>query len=144
MQPLIHPDGTLHIVGPDGETHVVALPTRTPPRPAGNARSTASRSGDGTVNADGHQPFGRGELERLTLDYLAAHPGTAMTPQDITTALAAQLGRTISNGAVRNNLTKAAAAGRILLVSDTPLTFAHPAPADTDSTAPADDNTEQA
>ncbi|WP_238453076.1 hypothetical protein [Micromonospora sp. ATA51] len=50
-----------------------------------------------------------------------------MTPQDIATAIGGQLGRTVSSGAVRNNCTKAAAAGRILLVSDTPLTFAYPA-----------------
>ncbi|WP_431884064.1 MarR family transcriptional regulator [Micromonospora gifhornensis] len=135
--PLIRPDGTLHIVGPDGETHIVALSTRTAPRAAATTRSVA-RSGDGTVNADGNQPFGRGELERLTLDYLAASPGRQMTPQDIATALAAQLNRAVSNGAVRNNLTKAAAAGRILLVSDNPLTFVHPAPTDSGAAAEAD------
>ncbi|QDY09481.1 winged helix-turn-helix transcriptional regulator [Micromonospora sp. HM134] len=131
VQPLIHPDGTLHIVAPDGETHIVVLPTR----PTLRAASTTTRGGDATVNADGSQPFGRGELERLTLDYLAAHPGRQMTPQDITTALAAQLNRAVSNGAVRNNLTKAAAAGRILLVADNPLTFLHPAPAETGTDA---------
>lgn len=140
VAPLIRPDGTLHIIGPDGEPHVVTLPTRTPADLAGGTRATRARNGDGSVNADGSQPFGRGELERLTLQHLAAHPGTAMTPQDIATALAAQQGRTVSNGAVRNNLTKAAAAGRILLVSDTPLTFAHPAPADTGQT---DDDADQ-
>ncbi|MFI7077170.1 helix-turn-helix domain-containing protein [Micromonospora sp. NPDC049903] len=143
VQPLIRPDGTLHIVGPDGETHIIALPTRTSPRAASTARPVARVSGDGTVNADGNQPFARGELERLTLDYLAANPGKSMTPQDIATGLAAQLGRQVSNGAVRNNLTKAAAAGRILLVTDSPLTFAHPAPVDTSSSGQADDNTEQ-
>ncbi|WP_327038098.1 MarR family winged helix-turn-helix transcriptional regulator [Micromonospora maris] len=141
--PLIRPDGTLHIVGPDGETHIVTLPTRTTPRAASTTR-TVARSGDGTVNADGNQPFGRGELERLTLDYLAANPGHPMTPQDIATALAAQLNRAVSNGAVRNNLTKAAAAGRILLVSDNPLTFVHPAPTDSGAAAEADQgSTEQ-
>ncbi|MBO4161386.1 MarR family winged helix-turn-helix transcriptional regulator [Micromonospora antibiotica] len=135
VQPLIHPDGTLHIVAPDGETHIVVLPTRTALRTA----STTTRVGDATVNADGNQPFSRGELERLTLDYLAAHPGRQMTPQDITTALAAHLNRAVSNGAVRNNLTKAAAAGRILLVADNPLTFVHPAPADTSTDAGAPD-----
>ncbi|MEU1841151.1 helix-turn-helix domain-containing protein [Micromonospora chersina] len=129
--PLIRPDGTLHVVGPDGETQVVTLPTRT--RGTGVARSVGRR-GDGTVNTDGSQPFGRGELEKLTLDVLAANPGRAMTPQDIATAIGGQLGRTVSSGAVRNNCTKAAAAGRILLVSDAPLTFAHPTPAD-DGTA---------
>ncbi|MEU2167966.1 helix-turn-helix domain-containing protein [Micromonospora chersina] len=129
--PLIRPDGTLHVVGPDGETHVVTLPTRT--RATGLGRSVGRR-GDGTVNTDGSQPFGRGELEKLTLDVLAANPGRAMTPQDIATAIGGQLGRTVSSGAVRNNCTKAAAAGRILLVSDAPLTFAHPTPAD-DGTA---------
>ncbi|KXK59286.1 hypothetical protein AWW66_25155 [Micromonospora rosaria] len=133
VQPLIRPDGTLHIVGPDDETHVVTLPTRTPPRTAATTRS-AGRGSDGTVNADGSQPFGRGELEKLTLDVLAAAPGTAMTPQDVATAISAQLNRAVSNGAVRNNLTKAAAAGRILLVSDTPLTFAYPAPPTSDTT----------
>ncbi|MEU1687906.1 MarR family winged helix-turn-helix transcriptional regulator [Micromonospora sp. NPDC005707] len=124
--PLIRPDGTLHVVGPDGESHVVTFPTRA--RGTGVARSVGRR-GDGTVNTDGSQPFGRGELERLTLDVLAASQGRAMTPQDIATAIGGRLGRTVSSGAVRNNCTKAAAAGRILLVSDAPLTFAHPTPA---------------
>ncbi|WP_238453077.1 helix-turn-helix domain-containing protein [Micromonospora sp. ATA51] len=73
--PLIRPDGTLHVVGPDGETHVVTLPTRPGPRTPGAAGSVGRRS-DVTVNADGSQPFGRGELEKLTLDVLAANPGT--------------------------------------------------------------------
>ncbi|MEU1756769.1 MarR family winged helix-turn-helix transcriptional regulator [Micromonospora matsumotoense] len=134
VQPLIHPDGTLHIVAPDGGIHIVVLPTRPALRVASNTRAT-TRVGDTTVNADGNQPFGRGELERLTLDHLAAHPGRPMTPQDITTALTAQLHRAVSNGAVRNNLTKAAAAGRILLVADNPLTFVHPVPAETNTDA---------
>lgn len=121
---LIRPDGTLHVVGPDGETHVVTLPTRPGPRTPGVARSVGRR-GDVTANADGSQPFGRGELEKLTLTVLAASPGKAMTPQDIAAAIGGQLGRAVSSGAVRNNCTKAAAAGRILLVSDTPLTFAY-------------------
>ncbi|MEU9828573.1 helix-turn-helix domain-containing protein [Micromonospora chersina] len=130
--PLIRPDGTLHVVGPDGEIHVLTLPTRT--RLTGVARS-GGRRGDGTVNTDGSQPFGRGELEKLTLDVLAANPVRAMTPQDIATAIGGQLDRTVSSGAVRNNCTKAAAAGRILLVSDTPLTFAYPEPPDNGDTA---------
>lgn len=141
--PLIRPDGTLHIVGPDGETHVVTLPTRTPNRAAGVARSVGRRS-DVTVNADGSQPFGRGELEKLTLDVLAANPGREMTPQDIATVIGGQLGRTVSSGAVRNNCTKAAAAGRILLVSDTPLTFAYPAQPDAGNTEQGGNAAEQA
>ncbi|MER5338446.1 MarR family transcriptional regulator [Micromonospora sp. NPDC002717] len=140
--PLIRPDGTLHVVGPDGETHVVTLPTRTTGRATGVARSVGRR-GDVTVNADGSQPFGRGELEKLTLDVLAANPGKAMTPQDIATVISGQLGRVVSSGAVRNNCTKAAAAGRILLVSDTPLTFAYPAPADAGSTEQGGNAAEQ-
>ncbi|MFI5489236.1 MarR family transcriptional regulator [Micromonospora echinaurantiaca] len=144
VQSLIRPDGTLHVVGPDGETHVVTLPTRTPPRAPGITASTASRRSDVTVNADGSQPFGRGELEKLTLDVLAANRGKEMTPQDIATAIAGQLGRAVSSGAVRNNCTKAAAAGRILLVSDAPLTFVYPAQPDTGDTAAADEaSTEQ-
>lgn len=61
-----------------------------------------------------------------------------MTPQDIATVLGGQLGRTVSSGAVRNNCTKAAAAGRILLVSDTPLTFTYPAQADSGNAAQTD------
>ncbi|MEU8264682.1 helix-turn-helix domain-containing protein [Micromonospora sp. NPDC048999] len=129
--PLIRTDGTLHVVGADGETHIVTLPTRT-----GVTRSVGRRS-DVTVNADGSQPFGRGELEKLTVDVLAANPGQAMTPQDIATVIGGQLDRTVSSGAVRNNCTKAAAAGRIVLVSDAPLTFAYPAQADTSNAADA-------
>ncbi|MEV0158071.1 MarR family transcriptional regulator [Micromonospora sp. NPDC050686] len=130
---LTRPDGTLHIVDPDGHTHVVTLPTRTTP-PIG--------SGDGTGNADGSRPFARGELERLTLDVLAANIGKQMTPQDIATMIGEQLGRTVSPGAVRNNCTKAAAAGRIRLVSDAPLTFAYPT-ADTGAVTEADTATTQ-
>ncbi|MGN9811467.1 helix-turn-helix domain-containing protein [Micromonospora sp. BQ11] len=131
--PLIRTDGTLHVVAPDGATHIVTLPRRTPPRAPGITASVGRRS-DATVNADGSQPFGRGELEKLTLDVLAANPGRAMSPQDIATTISAQLGRAVSSGAVRNNCTKAAATGRILLASDTPLTFTYPAPADTGTT----------
>ncbi|MEU8393450.1 MarR family winged helix-turn-helix transcriptional regulator [Micromonospora sp. NPDC048843] len=131
--PLIRPDGTLHVVASDGETHIIALPRRTPPRATGITASVG-RS-DATANADGSQPFGRGELEKLTLDVLAANPGRAMSPQDIATAISGQLGRAVSSGAVRNNCTKAAAAGRILLVSDAPLTFIYPAQADPSPTA---------
>ncbi|MFF0372123.1 helix-turn-helix domain-containing protein [Micromonospora sp. NPDC005087] len=142
--PLIRADGTLHVVASDGETHVVTLPRRTPSRATGITASVGRRS-DATANADGSQPFGRGELERLTLTVLAANPGRAMSPQDIATAISGQLGRAVSSGAVRNNCTKAAAGGRILLVSDAPLTFAYSAPADTGTTAGADaDGTGQA
>ncbi|MFI7578285.1 MarR family transcriptional regulator [Micromonospora sp. NPDC049497] len=134
--PLIRPDGTLHVVAPDGATHVVTLPRRRPPRAPGLTASVSRRS-DATANADGSPPFGRGELEKLTLDVLAANPGRAMSPQDIATAISGQLGRAVSSGAVRNNCTKAAATGRIILVSDTPLTFAYPAPADTGTTTGA-------
>jgi hypothetical protein len=83
-----------------------------------------------TVNADGNQPFGRGELEKLTVAVLADNPGRPMTPQEIATVISAKLGgRNVSSGAVRNNCTKAAAAGSILLVSEAPLTFVLPAPA---------------
>ncbi|SIM49451.1 helix-turn-helix domain-containing protein [Micromonospora cremea] len=131
--PLIRTDGTLHVLAPDGETHVVTLPRRTPPRAPGITAGVGRRS-DATANADGSQPFGRGELEKLTLDVLAATPGQAMSPQDIATAISGRLGRAVSSGAVRNNCTKAAAAGRILLVSDAPLTFAYPAQPDQNPT----------
>ena len=143
--PLIRPDGTLHVVGSDGETHVVTLPRRTPLRAAGVSGSAGRRS-DVTVNSDGSQPFGRGELEKLTLDVLTANPGRAMTPQDIATVIGGQLGRTVSSGAVRNNCTKAAAAGRIVMISDTPLTFAYPAQSDAEADAGSTgrgDNAEQ-
>ncbi len=130
VQRLIRPDGTLHVVGPDDQTHVVALPTRLPPRSLNASPSTIGQRGDQSVNADGNQPFARGELERLTIDVLAANPGRAMTPQEIATAISAQLdGRKVSSGAVRNNCTKAAATGSsIQLVSDAPLAFMFPAP----------------
>lgn len=86
-----------------------------------------SSGGETTVNADGNAPFGRGELERLTLQYLAERPGLTLTPQEIASGLSTQLGgREISSGAVRNNCTKLGAAGHIDLVSDSPLSFAYP------------------
>ncbi|MFI5893820.1 helix-turn-helix domain-containing protein [Actinoplanes sp. NPDC051513] len=134
VQSLIRPDGTLHIVGPDDETHVVKMPTRLAPRTFNNDSSTVGHRSDATVNGDGNQPFVRGELEKLTIAVLAANPGRPMTPQEIATAISTKLGgRNVSSGAVRNNCTKAAAAGNILLVSEAPLTFVVEAPDDQDA-----------
>lgn len=139
VQSLIRPDGTLHIVGLDKEVHAVKLPTQLPPRTLNNTPSTVGNRSDATANADGNQPFQRGELERLTVAELAANPGRPMTPQEIATAISAKLGgRNVSSGAVRNNCTKAAAAGHILLASDAPLTFAFPKPVVNDDTVNVD------
>jgi hypothetical protein len=144
VQSLIRTDGTLHVVGADDEVHVVKLPTRLPPRSLNNSPTTVGHRSDATVNADGNQPFGRGELEKLTITVLAANPGQAMTPQEIATAISAKLGgRSVSSGAVRNNCTKAAAAGHIQLVSEAPLTFVFEAPED-DSSAEDEAGGEQA
>jgi hypothetical protein len=138
VQSLIRPDGTIHVVAEDGTVHVVKLPKRLPPRTASTATAGVVRRTDLTVNGDGNQPFAKGELEKLTLAVLAANPGRSMTPQEIATTISAQLGgRNVSPGAVRNNCTKAAAAGRIEMVSDAPLAFAYPAPAGDDETATA-------
>ena len=135
VQNLIRPDGTLHVVGTDDEVHVVTLPTRLSSRPLHNSRRPVGRRSDVTVNAYGNQPFGRGELEKLTIAVVAEKPGQPMTPQEIATTISAKLGgRTVSAGAVRNNCTKAAAAGNILLFSEAPLMFVSPAPVVQDST----------
>jgi len=128
--PLVRPDGTLQVLAEDGTAHVVTLPKRLPTRVSNSSTAGAVRRTDLTVNSDGNQPFAKGELERLTLAVLSATPGREMTPQEITTEISARLnGRAVSSGAVRNNCTKAAAKGDILMVRDAPLTFAHPAPA---------------
>ncbi len=137
VQSLIRPDGTLHIIDTDDKTHIVALPTKLPPRLLNNSPSTVGQRGAVTINGDGNQPFARGELEKLTIAELAENPGRPMTPQEIATAISARLnGRAVSSGAVRNNCTKAAAAGSILMVSEAPLTFVFPVP-DDDSVAEA-------
>jgi DNA-binding transcriptional ArsR family regulator len=129
VQSLIRPDGTLHIVGPDTQIHIVTLPTRLPSRPVNGSPTAVNRPSDVTVNGDGSQPFGRGELEKLTIGVLAANPDRPMTPQDIATVISGQLGgRAVSSGAVRNNCTKLGAAGRVLLAAESPLTFVYPAP----------------
>ncbi|MEV4708306.1 helix-turn-helix domain-containing protein [Actinoplanes sp. NPDC049316] len=141
VQSLIRTDGTLHILGPDDEVHAVKLPTRLAPRTLNNTPSTLGHRNDATANTDGNQPFQRGELEKLTVAELVARPGRPMTPQEIATAISAKLGgRNVSSGAVRNNCTKAAAAGNILLVSEAPLTFVFPKPVVNDDTA--EDKTE--
>jgi hypothetical protein len=143
LLPLVQPDGSLHVVGPDGETHIVTLPKR----PLARTTATTSagfRRTDLTSNGDGSQPFGRGELEKLTVDYMVANPGRRLTPQEVATALSAQRNnRSISSGAVRNNMTKAAAAGQLLLVSETPLTFVYPA-SDAAAESPDNDGNDQA
>ncbi|MEU4693752.1 MarR family transcriptional regulator [Actinoplanes sp. NPDC023714] len=122
---LADPDGTLSIIGSDGEIHTIKLSKGTPPL-APRATSTGARSNTAGANGDGNQPFARGELERLTLAVLEAAPGRPMTPQDVATVISAQHGRAVSSGAVRNNCTKLAAAGRLVLVAETPLTFLFP------------------
>ena len=137
VQSLIRAEGTLHIVGPDDEVHAVKLPTRLAPRTLNTTPSTVGNRSDTTANADGNQPFQRGEL--------AANPGRPMTPQEIATAISAKVGgRNVSSGAVRNNCTKAAAAGTILMVSDAPLTFVLPKPVVNDDTAKDEADAEQA
>ncbi|MBM0224522.1 helix-turn-helix domain-containing protein [Micromonospora sp. ATA51] len=139
VMPLVRPDATLHVVAEDGTAHVVTLPKRMPIRTAGIATAGVVRRTDVTVNADGNQPFGKGELERLTFDTLKANPGRTMTPQEIATAISGQLGgRAVSSGAVRNNCGKLGAAGRILMVSESPWAFQYPAPAEDGNAAPAD------
>ncbi|GIG02050.1 HVO_A0114 family putative DNA-binding protein [Catellatospora citrea] len=145
VQPLVRPDGTLHILTEDGTTHTVTLPKRTPIRTTGFATAGAVRRTDVTANADGSQPFGKGELEKLTFDTLKANAGRTMTPQEIATAISNQLGgRSVSSGAVRNNCGKLGAAGRILMVSESPWAFQFPAPAaDSGDTKQADDSTDE-
>ncbi|GIE91628.1 helix-turn-helix domain-containing protein [Actinoplanes regularis] len=143
VQSLIRPDGTLHILDTDDETRVVTLPTPLPPRSLNNSPSTVGQRSAVTINGDGNQPFARGELEKLTIAELAENPGRLMTPQEIATAISARLGgRTVSPGAVRNNCTKAAAAGSILLVSEAPLTFVFEAHDDGSSAEAAPDGEE--
>ncbi|SCE63584.1 IclR helix-turn-helix domain-containing protein [Micromonospora matsumotoense] len=144
VQPLIRQDGTLHVVTEDGTVHTVTLPKRVPTRTPGFA-TVGTRRTDATINADGSQPFGRGELERLTFDTLKANPGRTMTPQEIATSISSQLGgRAVSSGAVRNNCGKLGAAGRIVMVSEVPWAFQFPAPAEVDGDADqADDATDE-
>jgi hypothetical protein len=136
VQSLIRPDGALHIIGPDTQIHIVTLPTRLSSRPVNGSPTPVNRPSDVTVNGDGNQPFGRGELEKLTIAVLAANPGQPMTPQEIATAISSQLGgRAVSSGAVRNNCTKLGAARRVLLAAESPLTFVYPAPDKDDGTS---------
>ncbi|MFI1995294.1 helix-turn-helix domain-containing protein [Actinoplanes sp. NPDC020271] len=143
VQSLIRPDGTLQILAADDEVHVVKLPTRLPPRTLNNTPNTGAYRNAAAANGDGNQPFAKGQLEKLTVAELAANPGRPMNPQEIAAAISAKLnGRNVSSGAIRNNCTKAAAAGTIRMISEAPLTFVFPAPAVPDSTpekAPAAD-----
>ncbi|MFI6263259.1 helix-turn-helix domain-containing protein [Micromonospora sp. NPDC051006] len=139
VQPLVRPDATLHIVAADGTVHSVDLPTRPPTRAPGQPTAGTPRT-DVTANTDGSQPFARGELERLTFETLKANPGRTMTPQEIAAAISTQLaGRAVSSGAVRNNCGKLGAAGRIVMVSESPWAFEFPAQADDGATDQSDE-----
>jgi hypothetical protein len=143
VKSLLRPDGTLHVVAEDGTVHTVTLPKRTPTRTPGFATAGVRRT-DVTVNADGSQPFAKGELEKLTMGIFAANPGREMTPQEVATAISAQLGgREVSSGAVRNNCGKLGAAGRIDMVSDSPWRFVLPEPTEDADKAQADTAGEQ-
>ena len=71
MLPLIRPDQTLHVVGPDDEDHVVTLPTRRPQRAPGNP-GRAYRPSDLGVNADGTYSKSLGEQARRSLAIVRA------------------------------------------------------------------------
>ncbi|HEY2673708.1 MAG TPA: helix-turn-helix domain-containing protein [Rugosimonospora sp.] len=86
--------------------------------------STAAGRGSTSIvsNNDGSRPFARGELYALTITYINARPGQTLTPQEIASGISAELdGRDVSSGAVRNNCTKAAAAGKVLLATEEPV-----------------------
>lgn len=139
VKSLVRPDGTLHVVAEDGTVHTVTLPKRTPTRTPGFATAGVRRT-DVTVNADGSQPFAKGELEKLTMSIFEANPGREMTPQEIATAISAQLGgREVSSGAVRNNCGKLGAANRIVMVSDSPWRFVLPVQTEDADADQADD-----
>lgn len=92
---------------------------------AGLDRTTREPS---PLNGDGSEPFGRGVLRGMVLDFINAHTGHIFNPQDIAAELSTQHHRAVSSGAVRNNCTTLAAAGQIQLASETPLAFtANPA-----------------
>ncbi|GAA0477458.1 hypothetical protein Aca07nite_72310 [Actinoplanes capillaceus] len=142
LKALTRPDGTLHVVDTDGKVHIITLPNgtlpRTPSKPSTVAATTA-----GMVNADGNEPFGRGELEKLVTAVLRDKPGVRMTPQAIATAISDRLGgRQVSSGAVRNNCTKLAGAGRILMASESPMEFQHPVTDSSEQPAPELDDTD--
>lgn len=95
----------------------------------GATATGTSYAGTRQVNSDGSEPFKRGDLEQLVEDFINDHPGRRFSPQDIANELTARHGREISSGAVRNNCTKLAAAGKAQLASESPLTFtANPTP----------------
>ncbi len=98
--------------------------------PKTTAASRTATGTTGTVNSDGNEPLGRNILRGWVLEFINSHPGHVFTPQTIADALGVQHGREISSGAVRNNCTTLAAAGQLLLATESPLAFTANPPAD--------------
>lgn len=75
----------------------------------GGARRNGN--GDSGVNGDGAAKFRKNELYGLVRDFLTSQPGHVFAYGDIARELSQRHGRTISNGAVRNNVDKLLAEG---------------------------------
>jgi hypothetical protein len=96
------------------------------------AATVTTRGGSGTVNSDGDEPLGRGQLRGWVEQFINAQPGHEFTPGTIAEALGAQHGRTISPGAVLNNCRTLAMNGQIQVVRQEPFTVTANKPPDND------------
>ncbi|MEH1129418.1 helix-turn-helix domain-containing protein [Micromonospora sp. CPCC 206061] len=130
LQSLARPDGTIHVIAPDGTERIINLPKRAPARTPGVAATTGRSSASGTVNSDGNEPLGRGVLRGWVAEFINARPGHDLTPGAIAEALGAQYSRTISTGAVLNNCRTLAMNDQIRVVRQEPFTVTANKPAD--------------
>jgi hypothetical protein len=99
----------------------------------GGARRNGN--GDPGVNGDGAAKFRKNELFGLVRDFLTSQPGHVFAYGDIARELSQRHGRTISSGAVRNNVDRLLAEGVVARANpndlhDTKVTTAASKPAD--------------
>lgn len=77
----------------------------------GGARRNGNGNGEPGVNSDGAAKFRKNELYGLVRDFLTSQPGHVFAYGDIARELSERHGRTISSGAVRNNVDRLLAEG---------------------------------
>jgi hypothetical protein len=86
----------------------------------GTTRRRTTGNGEPGVNGDGKPKLRKGDLTRMVRDFLQARPGEGFTDGELARELGARHDRTISSGAVRENLT------RMLTDKQTPVELANP------------------
>jgi hypothetical protein len=91
------------------------------PSPSGNGNGSAVAEVLSNINKTGQPKLGKGGLESLVAEHLAAHPRAEVTPSELGNKLSR------SSGAIGNSLERLVKAGKAVRTSDRPRRYRHKA-----------------